>query len=60
VVVKEGQACNNCCETVFGPLFMLDKDAFMKSNSVDKKTLENIKQILCLQCYNDSSIEETI
>jgi hypothetical protein len=39
---------------------MLDKDAFMKSNSVDKKTLENIKQILCLQCYNDSSIEETI
>ena len=39
---------------------MLDKDAFMKSKSEDKKALENIKQILCLRCYNDSSIEETL
>jgi hypothetical protein len=39
---------------------MLDKEVFLKDKSLDKMALEDIKQILCWQCYNDSSIPETI
>jgi len=39
---------------------MLEKECFLKNKSADKKALEDIKEILCWQCYNDSSIPETI
>jgi hypothetical protein len=28
-------------------LFMLDKESFLKNKAVDKKALEDIKEILC-------------
>ena len=38
---------------------MLNKEAVQKSKSLDKQAIADIKEILCLQCFNDSSIPET-
>jgi hypothetical protein len=34
-------------ETVIGPLYMLNKEAVLKSKSVDKQAIRQIKEILC-------------
>ena len=38
---------------------MLNKEAVEKSKSLEKQAIADIKEILCLQCFNDSSIPET-